>query len=411
MNAEVGDYVEVITHKGKFRGVLLPSPKFSHKDVVIIKLDNGYNVGVIPEDIKIIKKQEKKEKKVPSKIPVREKLPIISILGTGGTIASYVDYGTGAVHPAMSAEDFVFAVPEITDEANIHARLIFNILSEDMKPHHWITIAKEIKRESEKSQGIVIPHGTDTMSYTASALSFMLPKLSVPVVLVGSQRSSDRPSSDAYLNLISAVKVAKTDIGEVVVVMHGTSNDDVCHVHRGTRVRKMHTSRRDAFKSVNSKPLGFVDDKGVHFTRPYRKKDEITEIKENLDEKVALLYYYPGMSESTIEHLLDGMHGAIIMGTGLGHVSSDLVPILRREIKDGKVIGMTSQCIHGQVNMNVYSTGRELLQAGVIPLKDMLPEVAFVKLMWLLGNYDIEEAKKLMPTNLRGEIESRRFLE
>ncbi len=409
MEVNEGDYVEVITEKGNFKGVLLPKPKFSDEDIVIIKLDNGYNIGVIPKEIKLIKKAEKREKKKKLKIE-KKNLPTVSIIGTGGTIASYIDYSTGAVHPAMSAEDFMYAVPEINDEANIRANLVFNILSEDMKPEYWIKIAREIKKESEKSEGIVIPHGTDTMSYTAAALTFMFPKLSLPVVLVGSQRSSDRPSSDAYMNLLSAVKVAKTDLGEVVVVMHATSSDDYCHIHRGTRVRKMHTSRRDAFKSVNSKPLGEVRDE-VKFYGKYKKRDEEIELMDKMDEKVALIYYYPGMSEEHMEYVLENVDGAIIMGTGLGHVASNLVPLLRREIRDGKVIGMTSQCLHGRVNLNVYSTGRNLKSAGVIPLGDMLPEVAYVKLMWLLGNYDREKVKELLPVNLRGEIEKRRFLE
>ncbi len=404
-----GDYVEVKTPKGIFRGVLLPKPKFSDDEIVVIKLDNGYNIGIVPEEIRVLKKAERKERRREISLEHREDLPTVSIIGTGGTIASYVDYRTGAVHPALSAEDFLFAVPEIVEEANIRASVVFNILSEDMKPEHWLTIARKIRDEAEKSDGIVVPHGTDTMSYTSAALSFMFEKLSVPVVLVGSQRSSDRPSSDAYLNLISAVKVAKTDLGEVAVVMHASSSDDRCAIHRGTRVRKMHTSRRDAFQSVNSRPIGEVNGE-VRFLREYRKRDEETVLMDKLDEKVALVYYYPGMPQELMERILEGMHGAVIMGTGLGHVSSEFVPLLRERIRDGMVIGMATQCIYGRVNLNVYSTGRELRNAGVIPLEDMLPEVAYVKLMWLLANYDREEARRMMTENLRGEIERRRFL-
>ncbi len=404
-----GDYVEVKTKKGVFRGVLLPKPKFSDDDIIVIKMDNGYNVGVVPEEIRLLRRAEKREARREIKVKFREGLPTVSIIGTGGTIASYVDYRTGAVHPALSAEDFLFTVPEIVEEANIRASVVFNILSEDMKPEHWITIARKIKDEAEKSDGIVVPHGTDTMSYTAAALSFMFEKLPLPVVLVGSQRSSDRPSSDAYLNLISAVKVAKTDLGEVVVVMHASSSDDRCAIHRGTRVRKMHTSRRDAFESVNSMPIGEVSDK-VRFFREYRRRDEDLVLKDRLDEKVSLIYYYPGMPLEVMERMLEGMHGAVIMGTGLGHVASEFVPLLREKIRDGMVIGMTTQCIYGRVNLNVYSTGRELKHAGVIPLEDMLPEVAYVKLMWLLANYEPEDVTHLMRENLRGEIEKRRFL-
>ncbi len=409
MEIEPGDYVEVITSKGSMRGILLPKPKYGDEGIVVIKLDNGYNVGLVAKEIRLIRKGEKKERKK-REIKSREGLPIISIIGTGGTIASYVDYRTGAVHPALSSEDFIFAVPELVDEANIRASLLFNILSEDMKPAYWIKIARKIKDEAKYAEGIVIPHGTDTMSYTSSALAFMFEKLSLPVVLVGSQRSSDRPSSDAYINLLSAVKVAKTDMGEVVVVMHATSNDDICYIHRGTRARKMHTSRRDAFKSINSKPIGEVGEE-VKFYGEYRRKDEETVLRDRMDERVSLIYFYPGMNAEILESLLDGMHGAVIMGTGLGHISSDLIPVVRKAVRDGTVIGITSQCLYGRVNLNVYSTGRELKNAGAIPLEDMLPEVAYTKLMWLLGNYERDEVEKLLSVNLRGEISERRFLE
>ncbi len=409
MNPEPGDYVEVISEKGTFRGVLMPRNKLGDKDIIILKLDNGYNIGIIPKEIKVIKKGGKK-KKIKREIKSDKTLPKISIIGTGGTIASYVDYRTGAVHPALTAEDLIFSVPEIVEECDIRASVLFNILSEDMHPEYWIKMARKVKEELEYSEGVVIPHGTDTMGYSAAALSFMFPKLSGPVVFVGAQRSSDRPSSDAYMNLLSAVKVAKSDLGEVSVVMHATTSDDFCHVHRGVRARKMHTSRRDAFKSVNSRPLGEVRNGNVKFYGDYRKRGDETELMDRMDENVALIYYYPGMSVEHFERMIEGMHGAIIMGTGLGHVGTHLLPSIKRAIRDGVVIGMTSQCIHGRVNLNVYSTGRELKKAGVVPLEDMLPEVAYVKLMWLLGNYEHDEAKDLLARNLRGEISTRRMI-
>ena len=406
--AEIGDYVEVKSRKGIFRGIIMPKHKFSSPEIVVLKLDNGYNIGIIPEEIKVIRKGMKKKGRK-KEIKEKEGRKTISFIGTGGTIASYVDYRTGAVHPAMSAEDIVFSVPEIEEECNVRSTILFNILSEDMNVSRWVTLARKIKEEAKKADGIVIPHGTDTLHYTSSALSFMFPKLSLPVVLVGSQRSSDRPSSDSYLNLLSSVKVAKSDLGEVVVVMHASTSDEKCYIHRGTKVRKMHTSRRDAFKSLNSKPIGEVGN-DVKFYGEYRKRDEETVLMDKMDERVSLIYYYPGLSIEKFESMLDGMHGAIIIGTGLGHISSKFLPAIRREIKDGKIIGMTSQCLYGRVNLNVYSTGRELKDAGVIPLEDMLPETAYIKLMWLLGNYDRENVIELLPKNLRGEISSRRML-
>ena len=409
MEIEPGDLVEVRTQTGVFRGILVPKGEFTGEDVVVLKLENGYNIGVIAKEIKLIKKGEKKEKR---KMRLKEKknLSKISVISTGGTIASYVDYKTGAVHPALTAEDLLFSVPEIEEEANIRASILFNILSEDMHPEYWIQLARKIRDELKKSVGVVIPHGTDTMSYTASALAFMFPRLSGPVILVGSQRSSDRPSSDAYMNLLSAVRVAKTDLGEVAVVMHATTNDDYCHIHRGTRVRKMHTSRRDAFKSINSLPLGEVRGREVRFLTPYRKRDDLTELQDKLEKRVTLIYYYPGMDASLVERILENTRGAIIMGTGLGHTGTHIIPVLKRYIRDGGIVGMTSQCLYGMVNLNVYSTGRELKKIGVIPLGDMLPEVAYTKLMYLLGNYNVETARDLLPKNLRGEIGSGRMI-
>ncbi len=409
MNPEPGDYVEVKTDKGIFKGVLMPRNKFSGEDIIILKLDNGYNVGIVPLDIKVLKKGEKK-KRVKREIKSREGLPTISIIGTGGTIASYVDYRTGAVHPALTAEGLIFSVPEIEEECNVRAEVLFNILSEDMKPEYWIKLAKHVKKELDNSEGVVIPHGTDTMSYSASALSFMFENQTGPIVFVGAQRSSDRPSSDAYMNLLSAVKVAKSDLGEVAVVMHATTSDDYCHIHRATRVRKMHTSRRDAFKSINSKPLGEVKGNEIKFYGEYKRKSEENVLLEKMDEKVALIYYYPGLSEDMLERMLEGMHGAIIIGTGLGHVGTHLLDTIKEKIKDGMIIGITSQCLYGRVNLNVYSTGRELKKAGVIPLEDMLPEVAYIKLMWLLGSYDTQKARELLSQNLRGELSTRRMI-
>ena len=410
MEYEPGDYVEVYTLKGVFRGILLPKPEFSDEKIITLKLDNGYNIGIIPLKMKIIKKRVSVMPKKNTQTKRNTTLPTISIFGTGGTIASYIDYKTGAVHPALEAEDFALAVPEIRKEANINTTVIFNILSEDMKPKYWLKIARAIKNEIEKTDGVVVPHGTDTMSYTSAALAFMFPKLSTPVVLVGSQRSSDRPSTDAYLNLLSAVRVAKSDIGEVVVVMHATSNDGKCYIHRGTRVRKMHTSRRDAFHSINSMPIGEVTNRVKLYDKPAKRSDE-TILMDKLDEKVALIYYYPGMQTEDFENMLDKMHGAIIMGTGLGHISSDFVLTVKKAVRDGLIMGMTSQCLYGSVNLNIYSTGRKLKNAGIIPLGDMLPEVAYVKLMWLLGNYESDKAREMLAKNIRGEISSRRFLQ
>ena len=409
-NAEEGDLVEIEVDDEKIKGVLMPHHEFSDKNIIIVKLSNGYNIGIDGrKDIKIRVLEKKKKKAVKKKvIPFDPAKPTVSVIGTGGTIACYVDYRTGAVHPATSAEDLAFSVPEIFDICNVKAKVAFQMLSENLKVSHWQTLAREVANafNNERVSGVVIPHGTDTMGYTSAALSFMLKNLSGPVVLVGAQRSSDRPSSDAAQNLLSAVTVAaKSDLGEVVVVMHGEISDTFTYIHRGTRVRKMHTSRRDAFKTINEKPLGKIEYGRIELTRGYRGKTSgKVVVDDKMDDDVALVYFYPGMKEQD----LPDKKGLVIMGTGLGHISTDLIKRIRELIDNGSVIVMTSQCIFGRVNMRVYSNGRELLKAGVISGEDMLPEVAYVKLMWALAHAkDRDDVAKIMHTNIAGEISGR----
>ncbi|MGC8981119.1 MAG: Glu-tRNA(Gln) amidotransferase subunit GatD [Thermoplasmata archaeon] len=407
MDFETGDLVEIKNKKGIFRGIVMPRHAFSGEDIIILKLDNGYNIGIKVDDetdIKIIskglsKKTERKSKINENGIPV-------SVLGTGGTIASYIDYSTGAVKPAVSQEELLLAIPEIEENYRIKSRTIFSILSENMKVKNWKVIAEEAFKDLDDSRGIIIPHGTDTMAYTASALAFMIQNLPSPIILVGAQRSSDRPSSDAYLNLIYSLKLVETDLGEVVISMHGSTSDTFVQVHRGVRARKMHTSRRDAFRSINEKPIAIIENE-VRFISSYRKRSGPPVLRTGMDEKVALLYYYPNMDPEILLDIGSRMHGIIIAGTGLGHVSNDLIPVIRDLVSRGVFVGVTSQCLYGSVNLNVYSTGREMIIAGAVPLKDMLPEVAYVKLMWVLENYPGEERDKMLQ-NLVGEISERR---
>ncbi|AAL81585.1 Glu-tRNA(Gln) amidotransferase GatDE subunit D [Pyrococcus furiosus DSM 3638] len=415
---EVGDYVRIIKvedgEKVEYEGIVMPPYELSEGDTVVIKLDNGYNIGIAIEKIQEInvieKAKAKPEVHFKAELEPRKELPTITILGTGGTIASRIDYETGAVYPAFTAEELAKAVPEIFEIANIKPKLLFNIFSEDMKPKHWIEIAHETaKALNSGNEGVVIAHGTDTMGYTAAALSFMLRNLTKPVVLVGAQRSSDRPSSDAAMNLICATRMAVSDAAEVMVVMHGETSDTYCLAHRGTKVRKMHTSRRDAFRSINDIPIAKIwSDGKIEFLRDdYRKRSEgEVWVDDKLEEKVALVKVYPGMSAELIDFLVDkGYKGIVIEGTGLGHTPSDLIPSIKRAVDEGVAVCMTSQCLYGRVNLNVYATGRKLLKAGVIPCEDMLPETAYVKLMWVLGHTnDLREAKKMMLTNYAGEI-------
>jgi len=264
---------------------------------------------------------------------------------------------------------------------------------------------------NEGSDGVIITHGTDTLGYTSAALSFMLNNLEKPVVLVGSQRSSDRPSSDASQNLLSAAKLACADYAGVFVVMHGSVSDDFCYIHRGTRVRKMHSSRRDAFRSINEEPLGIIRDGRIDMRKGAEVKPRgrgKAEVDARIEEKVALLKSFPGISPGLFRHYAENYRGIVIEGTGLGHVPEALFDEIENAVKKNVAIVMTAQTIYGRVNMRVYSTGRRLLQLGVIPGEDMISETAFVKLMHVLGKTrNLDEVRKLMLTNIAGEISER----
>lgn len=431
--AKIGDYIRIKRSDGReFKGVLMPRYSIVSRPIIVVKLDNGYNVGVKVDEntvVEVIKTKEalleEARQGAPAVIPLLEekpapeKRPKVVILSTGGTIASRIEYETGAVKPAFSARDILDAVPEIGFIADIDAEVVMNILSENMNPALWEKIVDVVaKKIEEGADGIVIAHGTDTMAYTAAALSFALRGLPVPVALVGAQRSSDRPSSDAAFNLISAVLVAaQAPFAEVTVVMHGTISDTYALAHRGTKVRKMHTSRRDAFQSINARPLAKVYpfEKKIELLRPPLRKrgEEKLSVANGFEKKVALVKYYPGMDPEIIDFLVDrGYRGIVLEGTGLGHVGEQLLDSLKRAYENEVVIVMTSQTLFGRVNMNVYITGRKLLTAGVVPGEDMLPETAFVKLSWILAHTDsFEEARKLVQENLAGEIEYRHTID
>ncbi|OYT33240.1 Glu-tRNA(Gln) amidotransferase GatDE subunit D [Archaeoglobales archaeon ex4484_92] len=392
-----------IRAKGRiFEGIAMPS--FTGN--FVLKLDNGYNVGFKEYELLEVLEESIQQPTI-KKLEKKEDLPEIKIISTGGTIASKVDYRTGAVTSQFTAEEIASEVPEITKICNVDAELLYNILSENMKPENWIELARHVYRALKKYDGVIITHGTDTMHFSAAALAFMVstPK---PVVFVGAQRSSDRPSSDASMNLICAAKIAIDDLGEVVVNMHGSTSDDFCYVHRGVKVRKCHTSRRDAFKSINTRPIAKVVYPSLEvewMTWRYKRGERELRLMDKLEKKVVLIKFFPGLGSDVLEYYYSkGYKGFVIEGTGLGHVSTDWIDTIKRISMDSLVV-MTSQCLWGRVCDRVYDTGRDLLKAGVIEGEDMLPEVALIKVMWLLANYDLEEAKKLVSKNFVGEIE------
>jgi glutamyl-tRNA(Gln) amidotransferase subunit D len=409
---DIWDIIEIKTDKGAYEGIVLPRNEYSAPDYIEIKLENNYNIGINASDIKEIKKIGKKEAhyKIPEKnFPKNNDLPNIILLGTGGTVASRLDYTTGAVIPSFTPGELFSAVPELAEICNLETKIVFEILSENMRPEYWQQLAKKIEKAVNSGKdGVVIGHGTDTMGFTAAALSFMLKDLSIPVVLVGSQRSSDRPSSDAALNLINATTVATSDIAEVVVCMLGSSAHDYGLIHRGTLVRKMHSSVRNTFRTIDDIPLGIIRERKIKiFRQDYRKRSKSeTNALTNFEKKTALIYSYPGMNNDIIEIYIDkGYKGIVIAGTGLGHVSTEVYDSIERAIQEGITILMTVQTLHGFTGMNVYSTGRELINMGVIPGRNLLPETGYVKLGWALGQTsDPSEIKKLLLENIAGEF-------
>lgn len=413
----VWSIVKIKTRHMVFQGLILPRSAFLEDTHITLKLDTGYNTGIRIEDIELIEELGYEPGSYhlpkPEVVPDKSK-PRIALLGSGGTIASRLDYRTGGVIPALTPEELYSAVPELADVAFVDTRLLFELFSENIQPKHWVHIAEEIVKEVNErgAAGVIIAHGTDTLSFTSAALAFLLQDLSTPVVLVGSQRSSDRPSSDSAYNLMCVAAVAvKSDIAESVVCMHGGSGDNYCLIHRGTRVRKMHSSRRDAFRSIGCIPFGMVRGTEIKmFTEAYNKRNEgNVYVDGRIDPRVALIFTYPGMQSDPIDSCIDkGYRGIVIAGTGLGHTPKTLYKPIERAIEEDVIICMTTQCLWGFVGMRVYETGRELLEWNVIPLANMLPETAYVKLICILGRtQNRNEIKELMQKNLRGEILNR----
>ena len=415
--AEIGDIIRVTKNGETYEGILIPRSEYGDEKHIIIKLKSGYNVGVRVDPTTQVEKVGVGVKPTFTSLPLPKQkpgLPRVAIVSTGGTIASRVDYRTGGVRPALSASDLYSVVPELSEIAIVDTQILFSLYSENITAKHWAETAKNVAKHIEKgAAGVVVAHGTDTLGYTAAALSFALQDLPVPVIMVASQRSADRPSSDAATNLIGAVKAAASaPFAEVVVAMHETVSDLSILFHRGTKVRKCHTSRRDTFRSINATPLARMEnDEVTMLVEDYRERNPSRKLvlKPNFDEKVALVKFHPSLNPRIIEWYVDkGYRGIILEGTGLGHVGNYCFSAIRKTIKKDVIVAMTSQCIWGRLGMNVYDQGRDLLAIGVLPLEDMLPETALVKLMWVFGQAtNIEEAKRLLTENIAHGISPR----
>ena len=408
-NIEVGSLVRIQADMS-YLGILMPRYEYSDDNHIVLKLKSGYNIGLQIEKISQIEVESlpttKKENIVHPKIDPT--LPKILLISTGGTIASKIDYRTGGVFPALTADELNASVPELSKIANIETEVLFSEYSENLLPEHWAKIAEKLNSYARSEyKGIIVAHGTDTMQYTAAALSFSLSGFPKPVALVGSQRSSDRPSSDAALNLISAAKfLVNTDVTGIFVIMHNSTSDDDVACHWGTRVRKNHTSRRNAFQTIGGSPA-FIVKKDLIEKNPLFNPPKVSYApKINFESNVMLLKYYPGLDPKIMDYLISSGYKAIILeGTGLGHVGKIMYESIERAKRKGLFVGMTSQCIDGMIRMTVYESGRDLLNFGVTPLRNIIPETALVKAMWALGNSkDVNEMEKLMRENIAAEF-------
>ncbi len=406
----VGDSVKILADI-TYLGIIMPRYEHSDDKHIVLKLKSGYNIGLEIAKIEKIEKNQSTKKIVEKdeKIEKVAGLPKILLLSTGGTIASKIDYRTGAVTPVLTAEELNSSVPELAKIANIDAHVLFSEYSENIMPEHWLQIAEKINEYSESEYtGIIIAHGTDTMHYTSSFLSFALAGFPIPIVLVGSQRSSDRASSDAALNLISAAKfITESKTKGVYIVMHQDENDETVACHLGTRVRKNHTSKRGAFQTIGDVPAFIIAENQIqkNITEDFFKVNEF-QPKIYLDTKVALVKYHPGYDPNLLDKIIEmGYRGIIFEGTGLGHIGKTMYESVKKANEKGIFLGMTSQCIDGRVRMTVYESGRDLLDLGIIPLENMIPEVALVKMMWAMGNsQNKEEIKKIMLKNIASEL-------
>src|SRR3989344_842199 len=424
-----GDLVEII-----YEGVLLESPETG---IILLKLGTGYNIGFNKKDVLEIKvlKKFREEKKEIAEIKKDSQKPNIAMVITGGTIASKYDSRTGGVHPLTNPEELFKYYPELFEKVNVaRVEVPFMKTSESMNFSDWKKIAKIVLElvNDQNIRGVIVTHGTDTLHYTSAALSFFLKNLNKPVVLTYSQRSIDRASSDANLNLKCAALAAISDIAEVMLVGHGSTNDDFCYAMPGTKVRKFHSSRRDAFKVVNSEPFAKIypaplgvppnlesGGNRIEILSDYNKRNnKKVELDLKFDNKIALVKFYPGQSPDILDYYLKKKYrGLIIEATGLGHVAVnseseygwDLK--LKELVEKGVAICITSQCIFGRVNPYVYSNLRKLSNFGAIFLEDMLAETAFVKLGWVLGHEEWaknrDSIKEKMLENISGELNNR----
>ena len=391
---EAGDKVKIFSPKNEYEGILLES---SESGVVLLKLDSGYNIGFNKKDlldIQLVKKAQEVENKV--EIKKNAYKSNIAMIITGGTIAARLNPKKGGVDWLDNPESLFKFYPEIFDLVNVSkVEVPFMKASEDMDYKDWQRLAKSCEKLLSDSniQGIIITHGTDFLHYTSAALSFFLQNLNKPIILTYSQRSIDRASSDANLNLQCSALAAISDMAEVMLVGHATTNDNYCYAMPGTKVKKMHTSKREAFKPINTEPFAKIYLDKIEVLNDFNmRKNQKIKLDTKFEEKVALVKIYPGQEPDILDYYFDkGYKGIVLEMSGLGHAPTKRARNgwtnkLKEVQGKGLIVCAASQTVYGRLDPYVYSNGRELLKTGIIYLKDMLAETALIKLGWVLGH-------------------------
>ena len=406
-----GDKVALQTKGKLWKGHALQS---HDPEVILLKLSSGYNIGIREREIidaKVLEKAKPLEK-AKEELEQNKKLRNVAMIITGGTISSRLDPKSGGVI-STDAEEILTIAPELKDICNIvKIETPFMKFSEDMDPQDWKKIA-ELATEllnDKNIDGLIVTHGTDTLHYTSAALSFLLQDLNKPIALTYSQRSIDRASTDAALNLVCAARYAVSDIAEVALIGHKNINDNTCIAMPGTKVRKMHTSRRDAFKIINAEPIAEITPEKIEILQEFNaRNNKKVKLDTKYNDKVALITIHRGQDPAILEYYeQQGYKGIILEVTGLGHVpgkqsQKNWIPKIKKAIDNGITICATPQTIYGRLNPNVYSSGRELQKTGIIFLEDMLPETALVKLGWVLGHKNWNPKEKMLE-NISGEF-------
>ena len=307
----------------------------------------------------------------------------------------------GILVPCEDAGMLLERIPELSILADVDVLPLANVDSSNVQPDLWLKIAKAIYERINSYQGFVVTHGTDTLSYTAAALSFIIEELPKPIVVTGSQVPLEEIGSDGRENLINSFRVAISDIAEVAVVF-GSS------IIRGTRAKKTSAFDMQAFASVNSPPLGTIG-LSIKFSNDVKTRCKRKALlRPFLNTNVAMLSVYPGLKPAVLSYLASTHDGIILEGYGAGNIPTEGLSLVAAitEASDRQIpVVVCTQCLVGSTEMELYQVGRAALNAGAIPAMDMMPETALVKLMWVLGQtHDLKTIDSMMQKSFVGEL-------